>query len=137
MTVRTKLNTHSARVTTAEWPLVEQSKNSVKGSLVISASGGMEVATHMQLVYVKWLSLVIDMSVSRYYVTKQMAKQIYDKLKYYTNIYGFIMNSVRIVYSSTTLLSNVCGPNSVSYLLVIQCLRKGRPYNLLVQNKYC
>ena len=69
MTVRTKLNTDSARVTTAEWPLVEQSKNSVKGSVATSASGGMEVTTHMQLVYVKWLSLVIDMSVSRYYVT--------------------------------------------------------------------
>ena len=66
MTVRTKLNTHSARVTKAEWPLVAQSKNSVKGSVVISASGGLEVTTHIKLVYVKWLSLVIDMSVSRY-----------------------------------------------------------------------
>ena len=66
MTVRTKLNTNSARVTTAEWPGVEQSKNGVKGSLVISALGGMEVTSHMKLVYVKWLSLVIDTSVSRY-----------------------------------------------------------------------
>ena len=76
MTVRTKLNTHSARVTTVEWPLVEQSKNSVKGSVVISASGGMEVMSHMQLVYVKWLSLVIDMSVSRYYFTQFWRKKI-------------------------------------------------------------
>ena len=69
MTVRTKLNTDSARVTTTEWPLMEQSKNSVKGSVVISASGGMEVTAHIELVYVKWLSLVIDMSVSRHNVT--------------------------------------------------------------------
>ena len=73
------------------------------------------------------------MSVSRYDVTQQMAKQIHDQLKKYTNIYGFSMNCVRIVSSSTKLLSNVCRPNSVSYLLIIQWLIKGRPYNLLVQ----
>ena len=40
----------SARVTTAEWPLQEESKSNVEQYLAISTSDGTKVTSRMQLV---------------------------------------------------------------------------------------
>ena len=64
-TLRRGRNTHSVRVTTAEYPQQELLKSNVELLCATSASDATEILIHIiELVYVKLLSLVTDISVS-------------------------------------------------------------------------